>query len=248
MMVTLGKHTIQVDEDDAHFLTSGAGYGFQVQGRHTKNMQRWYVKARKNGGGYLHRIIMKAPDGVHVDHINGDGRDNRKANLRLCDRSLNMANARRLPGPSGYIGVTKNSSGCGWYGVATVNRQTLRVGAFDCPEQAARMRDYLVLENFGEFARLNFPESRGIWDAAEAEGLKLLPQHADNCPKNANSKNACLCGVFRDARHARKTPRHSHCHRGHALSDLNRNKSGRCVQCTKIDGRERYLKKKAAVA
>ena len=37
----------------------------------------------------LHRVLLNAPDGMHVDHLNGNGLDNRKANLRLCTRSEN---------------------------------------------------------------------------------------------------------------------------------------------------------------
>lgn len=41
---------------------------------------------------YLHRIIMNAQDHYVVDHINGNGLDNRKSNLRLCFQSENAKN------------------------------------------------------------------------------------------------------------------------------------------------------------
>lgn len=56
---------------------------------------------------YMHRLIANAPDGVEVDHINGDRLDNRRENLRLSNRSNNLLNKRVASSKSttGYIGV-----------------------------------------------------------------------------------------------------------------------------------------------
>lgn len=42
----------------------------------------------------MHRLVMDAPKGVMVDHINRNSLDNRRENLRLCDNSLNMINSK----------------------------------------------------------------------------------------------------------------------------------------------------------
>lgn len=68
---------------------------------------RWRFDPYRRGTGYavadigprscrknvrLHRFILDAPDGMFVDHIDGDGLNNQRANLRLVTRSQNMQN------------------------------------------------------------------------------------------------------------------------------------------------------------
>jgi len=57
--------------------------------------------APREGGGRqflkLHRVLTEAPDETVVDHINGDTLDNRKSNLRVTNRFVNMHNVQ---GPS----------------------------------------------------------------------------------------------------------------------------------------------------
>jgi hypothetical protein len=164
MRVRIGSYEVQIDEEDAHLLSSEAGYCFQVQDRSTANYQRFYVKARRNRNGtakpYLHRLIMGSPTKKDVDHINGDGLDNRRCNLRITDRSRNMANQRRPVGPSGYRGVRQSNSGkCKpWSAIITVNRRLIYSCGHPTPEAAARARDALALKYFGKYAVLNFPE------------------------------------------------------------------------------------------
>ncbi len=43
---------------------------------------------------YMHRFILGATKGSEVDHVNGDGLDNRRSNIRVCTRSQNMANRK----------------------------------------------------------------------------------------------------------------------------------------------------------
>lgn len=46
----------------------------------------------------LHRLVVCAPEGMVVDHLNGDKLDNRKSNLRICTQSDNMRNLKNVKG------------------------------------------------------------------------------------------------------------------------------------------------------
>jgi hypothetical protein len=55
----------------------------------------------------LSRYIMGAPEGLTVDHINGNPKDNRRKNLRLCTRWENCQNLKKFStNSSGYTGVS----------------------------------------------------------------------------------------------------------------------------------------------
>jgi hypothetical protein len=115
---------------------------------------RWHAK-RGMGKLYMsmHRQILGAASGVEVDHINGDPLDNRRENLRVANRSQNMAN---IPPRSktGFKGVHRTKSGR-FQVCIRHNWKLLHLGTFDCPSAAARAYDAKAKELFGEFARPN---------------------------------------------------------------------------------------------
>ena len=56
---------------------------------------------------FMHRMIMNAPDGMSVDHIDGNGLNNQRANLRLVSRGQNRSNSiKRREAASTFKGVT----------------------------------------------------------------------------------------------------------------------------------------------
>lgn len=111
----------------------------------------------------MHRQILGLTDpAVHVDHVNGDGLDNRRENLRICTVSQNMANARRRKvGKLGYRGVHAVKKYPGKY-VARLSCEQRKYHSRTCHsiEEAAKAYDELAVLHHGEFAQLNFP--RGI--------------------------------------------------------------------------------------
>lgn len=106
---------------------------------------------------HMHRMVMLAPAGLEVDHINGDGLDNRKSNLRVCTVKENRRNRRPSRGQrrssSGLKGVQKN--GKKWASYITVDYQKHYLGIFTTKEMAARAYNSAAKKHFGEFARLN---------------------------------------------------------------------------------------------
>lgn len=123
------------------------------------NYGGFYVKCSKLG--YMHRAILRAPKGMLVDHIDGNGLNNRRSNLRLATRQQNCVNRRRgYTTRSGYRGVyPTDRPNRTWTVEITVNGRRYRLGRFDDKVAAAREYDALALEHFGEYAVLNFPRT-----------------------------------------------------------------------------------------
>lgn len=105
----------------------------------------------------MHRLVARAQDGQHVDHIDRNGLNNRKSNLRIAPVAHNIANSDlRSNNTSGYKGVVLTDSGR-WAAYAYHQRKTEYLGVFDSPEDAARAHDARAMELRGEFAWTNFP-------------------------------------------------------------------------------------------
>lgn len=99
----------------------------------------------------MHRVILNSPLGFDVDHINGNGLDNRRSNLRVVTTSQNLANRRRFKNNrSGYKGVVKN--GDKWAMKFSLE--------FDTPEEAAEAYDRVARLFFGASARTNSHDNR----------------------------------------------------------------------------------------
>ena len=104
----------------------------------------------------MHRLILNAPDGVHVDHINGDGLDNRRENLRLVTPELNQANSRKhIVQTSRFKGVAWHKGANKWRAYIAINRGQQHLGLFDDELSAAAAYDAKALELWGEHAHLN---------------------------------------------------------------------------------------------
>ena len=122
-----------------------------------------FYAAKANGVGNsmitMHRLIMKPPDDMDVDHVDFDGLNNTRENLRVCT-SLRNFQHRRKPtrdgkpiGSSRYKGVS-NVRGR-WKAMVAGNY----LGYFATEEEAAAAYNAAAREHFGEYALLNIIES-----------------------------------------------------------------------------------------
>ncbi|RYE96053.1 MAG: hypothetical protein EOO77_41705 [Oxalobacteraceae bacterium] len=116
-----------------------------------------YVSTRSGGRTMtMHRIIMGNPQGLDVDHINGNRLDNTRVNLRAVTRQQNMMNmGPRSNKASRFKGVGLHKVGR-WNARITVDGKNLHLGMFDHEEDAARAYDAAAIIHYGQFARLNF--------------------------------------------------------------------------------------------
>ena len=150
ILLTQGKFTI-VDNEDYEWLS-------QWKWGITKSKEGCYYAKRSrshNSKRYteiMHRTIMAARKEQQVDHINGDGLDNRRCNLRFCTHRQNIQNQKsRQNCTSRYKGVCRPKKLKRW--IARINQTYL--GCFGNEVEAARAYDKAAKKLFGEFARLN---------------------------------------------------------------------------------------------
>lgn len=133
--------------------------------------QKWYAQVRSTGNVYasrsvfgengrhstqwLHRVIVSAPAGFDVDHIDGNGLNNQHSNLRVCTRVQNSRNrALDRRSTSGLKGVYIRASGR-WQARIKTSGRFLSLGVFDSKLEAAKAYDEAALRLYGEFARTN---------------------------------------------------------------------------------------------
>jgi hypothetical protein len=123
---------------------------------------------------HMHRLILGVD--TEVDHINGDGLDNRRANLRTATHSQNQANAPKQSRvtTSRYRGVSWFARTRRWQAHITVAGKHRGLGYFDTEEEAALAYDNAASEAFGEYVHPNL-------DAPEAVA-RLALVHAGKCP------------------------------------------------------------------
>lgn len=123
----------------------------------------WYARAYgvpdENGvrrSVSMHRFICKPPRQVILDHINGNGLDNRRENLRFSNNSVNQANRVKRSNAisSKYKGVTRKGVR---YVAAIAAPQSRHLGTYDNEIRAALAYDVAAIETFGEHALTNFP-------------------------------------------------------------------------------------------
>lgn len=103
---------------------------------------------------YMHRLILKAPSGFFVDHINGDGLDNRRSNLRLCTIKENNRNRVRMQSTntSGLRGVFWERGCQKWRAQITVDDKNKHLGVFTDKYDAAIAYRNAAQQYYGEFA------------------------------------------------------------------------------------------------
>ena len=141
---------ILVDEDDFIFLSR---YKWKIS--HTG--KKYYAVTTLSGGQRMHRIIMKAKEGQIIDHINGNGLDNRKENLRFCTNAENIRNKGLTKrNKTGFKGVYWCDTSKKFISSITFENKQRKIGSFDCPFKAARAYDSEAIKLHGEFANINF--------------------------------------------------------------------------------------------
>ena len=134
------KGVVLVDKDDFNKVNQ---YSWHIHRAGTKDYARAWINGKRE---YMHRLIM---NGDLIDHINGNGLDNRKCNLRLADKSLNAINSKiRSDNSTGYRGVTFNKKANKYMAEISRNGKRKYLGLFNTAKEAHRA--YITAEKLTE--------------------------------------------------------------------------------------------------
>ena len=145
-----------VDDDDYAWLIDSP-YNWKA----SKHGYIWYARRtvpNQASAVLMHRLILGAKKGEITDHINGDGLDNQRHNLRFATTRQNDQNQRRVrPSSSQYQGVSIEKATGIWVAMIGVDKKVIRLGRYASEEEAAKAYDIAALKHYGSNAKVNFP-------------------------------------------------------------------------------------------
>lgn len=142
--LTRGLFAILDDED---FDSINKFKWYARKGRYTWYASRKVMEKDKTGKWkhkeliHMHRVINKTPKSLFTDHINGNGLDNTKNNLRSVTNSQNLLNSRiRADNSSGFRGISWHKSRKKWRVYISDNGKHRHIGLFNTLEEAIEAR------------------------------------------------------------------------------------------------------------
>lgn len=148
-----------IDAADVHLVEMQSWYALVV--RRPDGSIRTVYAARKQrvSDGYkinvrMHRVIAGTPDGMETDHIDGNGLNNRRENLRHATVAQNRKNQRILQAnKSGIKGVYWNKRRQKWLAQIRVDGRRIYLGQFASSDFAAKAYATASANLHGEFGR-----------------------------------------------------------------------------------------------
>lgn len=139
-----------IDDSDAHL----AAYKWYAKTMHGINYAARNTTGKHRTTILLHREVLNPAKDTHIDHINGNGLDCRRSNLRFASFCQNAQNSKVRTGS--YKGVSKRKNK--WVAQIRAHGKNYWLGYYATPEDAARAYDAAAYKLHGAFAKLNFSQ------------------------------------------------------------------------------------------
>lgn len=143
----------------------------------------WYLHHNKYARGIcmidgciaevaIHQVILNSFKGK-IDHIDGNGLNNLRANLRLCNHAQNMRNRKRSI--SGKLKGVRKHWNSRYIVEITCDKRRHYLGTFETEEEAGSVYDIHAILFFKDFACLNFPEKALLYKKELEDNSGLVP-------------------------------------------------------------------------
>lgn len=155
IITTTKGYKIRVDEEDFKIIS---GYKWTVaKDKNNLYAVTYFFENKKQKSVRMHRLIMGVLDSRNfIDHKDGDGLNNSRSNLRVCDNSQNMANRVSCKNSSSkFKGVSWSKKSRKWQSTIRKNGKLYSLGYFENEIEAALAYNKAAIEKHGEFAKLN---------------------------------------------------------------------------------------------
>lgn len=187
-----GAHAI-VDDQDAH-LVSGRPWHARKDRNSVYAVSAARLPSGKRRNDRMHAVVVgPIPAGMLIDHMNGNGLDNRRSNLRVCTVAQNSRNAARRPtGTSGIVGVRWDGKRLRWEARVEYAENSVLVCRTRDRLQAAHAYEEAASALFGPFYRPQvLPQGPVLGCAASAGVMQILGLRARKASAIARSLRSC---------------------------------------------------------
>ncbi|MCK5604153.1 HNH endonuclease [Candidatus Pacearchaeota archaeon] len=141
-----------IDKKDYAVISQYSWYRHPVGSHHLLYAAAWV----NNKNTLMHRFLLNLNKNEMTDHINGNGLDNRRSNLRKCTHQENMFNKKKYKNNKcGYKGVYWSPHHSKWRVTLYKYKKRFYIGYYRDLIEAAKAYNEAAIEHHGEFARLN---------------------------------------------------------------------------------------------
>lgn len=157
-----GVNEVYYDDDDEGVVSAHKWYICNIKKNGTRYVSTHVYRDGKRTGAFLHRMLLGLTDRkIFVDHINHNGLDNRRENLRICSNFQNQGNSRpqkKEGKTSKYKGVwfyKKGHHKKPWVAGIQISGKMIHLGSFALENDAALAYNKAAQIYFGDFAKVN---------------------------------------------------------------------------------------------
>jgi len=153
IVLTQGKVAL-VDDEDFSYLNQYKWYAVKAEGRYYARRALPKV-GEKQDHILMHQALLKCPKGKETDHVDGNGLNNKRGNIRPCNHHENLMNKKGHGKTSIFKGVSKRKTLRRFRAQIELNGKSIHLGYFDTAIEAAIAYNETAKKLFGEYAKLN---------------------------------------------------------------------------------------------